>query len=114
MRLPLLTLVLAALPCVAADHPLAGDLLRLQDPANAPGRRIAFRAADDAALGQPPAADPRTVGATLEILGSGPDDGSTGPITLTAGGWHGLGTPPGSDGFVFRARSGAAGVRRVV
>jgi cysteine-rich repeat protein len=109
----LLTLGLVGTP-VAADHPLTGDVLRLSDPHRASRRLVLFRAARDPALVSAPIDDPRTSGASLALSGSAPGDGTTGTIALAPAGWHGLGDPPGSRGFVFTTRSGSAGIRRVL
>src|SRR5262245_34678491 len=95
----------------AADHPLAGDVLRLRDPANPAGRRFYFSAARDPGVGAD-VGDPLTSGATLEVAGIGAGDGTTGPLDLPASRWKGIGRPAGSKGFRYLDRAGA--VRRVV
>ena len=81
----LVTLTTAAL---AADRPVAGDRLSLKDPAGESERPRAFKFK----AGRDPAVDPgraaptrASVGATLEVIGANPGDGTTGPITLPAG-----------------------------
>ncbi len=95
-----------------ADHPITGDVLRLRDPVG-PGGRLSFRTAGDAVLA-PGTNDPSQHGATLNIVGEGSGDGSSGQISLPASRWRGLGHPAGSRGFKYLDPSGASGVRRVV
>ena len=96
----LVTLTTAAL---AADRPVAGDRLSLKDPLGKPnGRRFKFKASRDLAVDPVSGADPRVVGAILEVIGANPGDGNTGPITLPAGLWTGLGNPQGSKGYKFK------------
>src|SRR5437764_1484690 len=77
----------------ATDHPIAGDSLLLKDPMAAPDRKVRFKATRDAAVDPSRAGDPRALGATLEIAGTSPADGATGPIVLDPTRWTGLGRP---------------------
>jgi cysteine-rich repeat protein len=107
--------VLAALPAAAAaaDHPIEGDRLRLRDTGD-PSRRVArFRAVAEPAIDLATFPDPRLGGATLEIVGTAPGDGSSGAIALDASLWRGLGDPPGSRGYRYVDRDLTTGVRRV-
>ena len=98
----------------AADHVIAGDLLRLKDPANQAGRRFVFRAARDTGVGST-VGDPRVTGATLEVTGVGDGNGATGPIDLPAARWTGIGNPAGSKGYRYEDPTGTAGgVTRLV
>ena len=81
--LPALTVMLAlASVALATDHPIAGDSLLLKDPMSVAGRKVRFKATRDAAIDPSQAGDPRALGATLEMAGTSPGDGTTGPITL--------------------------------
>jgi cysteine-rich repeat protein len=103
---------LAAAP--AADHPIEADALRLRDNAN-PERRLArFRASADPAIDPSAAPDPRVVGATLQIVGTAPGDGSSGVISLAPPFWTALGNPPGSRGYRYLDRARTVGVRRAI
>jgi cysteine-rich repeat protein len=110
----LLMIAVLAVTAHAADHPVQGDLLRLRDPAVAAGRRMRFVAARDPAIVPGASNDPRDLGASLAIGGTGPGDGSSGTVGLEARFWTGLGTPPGSKGFRYANPAGAGGVRKVV
>src|SRR5262249_7404226 len=94
----------------AADHPIQGTVLHLNDPGAPRARRIRFRAGGDAAIAPRAARDPRVVGATLAIVGTAAEDGSSGPVVLPGAHWkarHG-------GGVRYRTRAARAGVRRVV
>jgi hypothetical protein len=106
-----LALVLVAGRGVAAERPVAGDLLRLLDPPRGGVPGVLVRAAGVTPLR---ADDPRFGGATLEIAGEAAGDGATGPILLAAAHWRGLGRSPGAAGFVFIDRTGTSGIRRVL
>src|SRR5205809_2045974 len=99
---------------LATDHPIAGGSLVLRDPVDAPTRKVRFRATQDPAIDPSQAADPRALGATLEIAGKNPGDGTAGPIALDPMLWTGLGHPPGSRGYRYFDRSRSNGVRKVV
>ncbi len=108
-------LLCVAAPVWSADNYIAGDLIRLKDPAGLPlRRRGTFKATRDLAIVPSLANDPRVVGATLEIFGTGAGDGSTGPLNLAAGKWIGLGNPGGIKGYKYVHKTDAVGVRRVV
>ncbi len=96
----------------ATDHPIAGDVLNLKDPSNG-NRKVKFKAIKDAAIDPAQAGDPRTLGATLEILGENPGDGATGPISLDPMLWTGLGKPAGSRGYKYFDKSRITGVRKL-
>ena len=116
-RLSALTLgaCLLAATALAADHPIAGDRLVLKDPAGKPERRaLRLRALSDSAIDPATAADPRTAGATLEVVGSGTGDGTSGALTLAPRLWRGLGKPSGSKGYRFLDRNQSAGVKQVL
>src|SRR5437867_1372359 len=106
-----LAMVAAAL---ATDHPIEGDRLVLTDPSNLARRVVRFRAARDPAIDPRAAADPRSVGATLEIAGSGAGDGASGTISLDPGRWTGLGRPAGAAGYRWDDRAATNGIRRVM
>ena len=107
-------LVALAGAAVAADRPVEGDLLVLKDPAGRPAKRaIKFKATRDPAVDPASGADPRQVGATLEVIGSNPGDGGSGVITLPGASWVGLGRRDGSDGYRFKDRNRSLGVRTV-
>src|SRR5438876_4458792 len=97
---------------LATDHPIAGDSLALKDPMSASDRKVRFKATHDAAIDPSQAGDPRALGATLEVAGTSPGDGATGPITLDPALWTGLGRPAGSRGYRYFARSRPPGARR--
>jgi len=98
----------------AADHPIGAEVLRLKDPGNARKRRILFRSTGEPDLRPSLDDDPRASGARLEITGSGAGDGAAGPIVLPPSLWEGLGSPPGSTGYVYTDDNAGSGVRRVV
>src|SRR5262245_58386290 len=112
---PVVALVVALVAtATAADRPVAGDRLILKDPAtNSARRRIRFTATRDPAVAPGNGADPRSVGATLEVSGSNPGDGATGVIQLPAGSWVGLGNPDGSRGYRFKDPDRRSGIRSV-
>src|SRR5207249_5217449 len=99
---------------LAADHPVGGDRLLLTDPSSPARRVVRFRAARDPAIDPRAAADPRSVGATLEIAGSGAGDGASGTISLDPGRWTGLGRPAGAAGYRWDDRAATNGIRRVM
>jgi cysteine-rich repeat protein len=110
----ILVLLVGAGAVHAADRPVAGDRLTLKDPAGNPNARVVrFKAAKDPAVVPATGADPTVVGATLEVMGANPGDGSTGTVTLAAGLWTGLGNPAGSKGYRFKDTSRAEGVKTV-
>lgn len=112
MRTALLALaLLLPVAATAADRPVAGDSLTLKDPANVNGRAIKFKAAKDPAIDPATGADPTELGATLEVEGANPGDGDTGPITLPANLWQGLGNPPGTKGWKFTDKLRSDGVK---
>src|SRR5207244_330384 len=85
----------------------------LNDPMAASDRKVRFKATRDAAIDPSQAGDPRALGATLEMAGTSPGDGTTGPITLDPMLWTGLGRPAGSRGYRYFDRSRSTGVRKV-
>src|SRR5437016_9875473 len=97
--------LLAATAALAADHPIEGDRLVLTDPSNPARRTVRFRAARDPAIDPRATADPRSMGAILEIAGSGSGDGATGTISLDPGRWTGLGRPAGAAGYRWDDRA---------
>jgi cysteine-rich repeat protein len=107
---------LAASTVIAADHPIAGDSLLLKDPVGKPDKRVvSFKASRDLAIDPSQTADPRSVGAIVELTGAGIGDGATGPIVLPPGGfWKGLGTPPGSKGYKFYDKNRTNGIKQVM
>jgi cysteine-rich repeat protein len=109
-----LVLLLIATTALAADHPIGGDRLILKDPPDVSRRLMRFRATRDPAVDPSVAADPRTAGATIEVTGAGPGDGATGPITLPANLWTGLGRPPGSNGYKFLDPNVTNGVKKAL
>ena len=76
--LRVLTICALATTSLAADHPVEGDRLRLRDPSTPAHRTVRFRAVREPAIDHTMAADPRVVGATLEVTGRGSSDGSSG------------------------------------
>lgn len=109
-----LLLTLIASGVFAADHPIEGDRLLLRDPANVARRTVRFSAIRDFAIDPSAAADPRTVGATLEIMGENAGDGSAGPIALDPSFWTGLGRPPGSKGYKYIDFNVTNGIKKVM
>src|SRR5439155_19305254 len=110
LRAAALGLVMAA-AALATDHPIEGDRLVLTDPSTPARRTVRFRAARDPAIDPRAAADPRSMGAILEIAGSGAGDGATGTISLDPGRWTGLGHPAGAAGYRWDDRAATNGVR---
>lgn len=97
-----LPLWLAASASVGEQHrPIDGQRLLIRaSAAPAAGRFIAESGrVESLAAEQFP--DPRVVGATLEVSGSGAHADHWGPIDLPPGGWRGIGSPAGSGGFRF-------------
>ena len=103
-----------AAAALATDHPIEGDRLVLTDPSTPARRTVRFRAARDPAIDPRAAADPRSMGAILEIAGSGAGDGATGTISLDPGRWTGLGHPAGAAGYRWDDRAATNGVRRIM
>src|SRR5438093_246757 len=103
-----------AAAALATDHPIEGDRLLLTDPPSPARRAVRSRAARDPAIDPRAAADPRSVGATLEIAGSGAGDGASGTISLDPGRWTGLGRPAGAAGYRWDDRAATNGIRRVM
>lgn len=109
-----LLLPLAGTAVRAADRPVAGDRLTLKDPAAKPNSRgVKFKAAKDLAVDPTTGADPRVLGATLEIVGANPGDGNSGPVVLPAALWAGLGKPAGSKGYKFKDRLRSDGIKSI-
>src|SRR5947208_12666839 len=113
LRAAALGLVMAA-AALATDHPIVGDRLVLTDPSTPARRTVRFRAARDPAIDPRAAADPRSMGAILEIAGSAAGDGATGTISLDPGRWTGLGHPAGAAGYRWDDRAATNGVRRIM
>ncbi len=114
-RLVFFLVALLATASLAADHPIEGDRLSLTDPpTNALRRRVTFNAARDLAIDPTSGADPRSVGATIELTGENPDDGATGPLALDPSFWVGVGRPPGSRGYKYLDFNASTGIRKVV
>jgi len=80
---------------------------------SAAGRKVRFKATHDTAIDPSMAADPSSIGATLEIAGEHPGDGTTGPIALDAMLWTGLGKPAGSKGYKYVNQARTNGVRKI-
>lgn len=112
--LSILILLFGAIAALAADRPVAGDKLTLKDPLGNPNARVVrFKAAKDPVIVPSTGADPTSVGATLEVVGANPGDGSSGAVSLPANLWTGLGNPAGSKGFKFKDPSRADGIKIV-
>lgn len=112
--IPIALALLAPGPAPAIERPIAGDSLSLSDPPERPQKRsVRFVAVGDPGLGAALAADPRQVGATLEIRGLGENDGASGEIFLAPELWSGLGRPAGSRGWRFSDRGRQSGIRSV-
>jgi cysteine-rich repeat protein len=122
MQCRLRTLVLglaafAASTVIAADHPIAGDVLLLKDPVGKPTKRVVnFKANHDLAINPSQVGDPRALGAIVEFTGGGGGDGATGPIVLPPGAlyWKALGNPPGSKGYKFYDKTRPNGIKQVM
>jgi cysteine-rich repeat protein len=114
VRVFALVLLMASV-CLAEDRPVAGDRLTLKDPPAKPdSRSVKFKASRDFAVDPTTGADPRVVGATLEIMGGNPGDGNSGPVPLPAGLWIGLGKPEGSKGYRFKDALRTDGIKTVM
>ncbi len=114
-RLATLVVALVATSSFAVDRPIEGDRLGIADPpTNAARRKVVFAATRDFAIDPTTSADPRSVGATLEISGENPGDGSSGVIALDPAFWTGLGRPPGSRGYRYLDFNASTGVRKIV
>ncbi len=104
-----------ATAAIAADHPIEGDRLSLSaPPTNVARRRVTFRATGDLTIDPTTAADPRSIGATIEFTGENPGDGATGPIALDPSFWVGVGRPPGSRGYKYVDFNVSTGIRKIV
>ena len=114
LRLATLALVFVAAASFAADHPIEGDRLLLKDPSDATRRAVRFTATRDFAIDPSMAADPRSVGATIEFMGAGAGDGATGPIALDPSFWTGLGKPPGSKGYKYFDFNVSTGIKKIM
>jgi cysteine-rich repeat protein len=96
------------------DHPVAGDRLLLKDPGVVAERRFKFRASRELGIDPGSLGDPTALGATLEVEGATPGDGTSGALSLTTGFWTALGNPPGSRGYKYLDRDRTIGVKRVL
>lgn len=109
-----LVMTLAA-AAFAADRPVAGDRLLLKDPAGkAAARSVRFKASKDPSIDPATGDDPSVAGATLEVVGSNPGDGATGPVSLPADAWTGLGKPAGTKGYRFNDPNRTGGIKTVI
>lgn len=98
----------------AADRPVAADRLLLRDATHPRGAAVRVEAEHEPTLVPGSlASDPRQVGALLEIVGSGPGDGSTGYVPLPPEGWTALGPAGAPTGFEYLDPAATLGVRRV-
>ncbi len=114
LRFAVLVLALIATSSFAGDHPIEGDRLLLSDPpTNVARRSVRVTALRNFAIDPTTVADPRTVGATLELTGAHAGDGATGPIVLDPSFWTGVGRPPGSTGYRYLDFNASTGVRKV-
>jgi hypothetical protein len=105
-----LLLIVVATSSLAGDHPIAGDHLLLTDPSIIARRSARFLAVRDLEIDPTRAADPRTVGATIEFFGEGSADGGTGPMALGPSHWTGTGRPRGSIGYRYLDFTTSAGI----
>jgi hypothetical protein len=105
--------VLAGAPAFATEYPLRGEYLRIGAHPNGGRSRIRFGATSDL-IGERarPGADPRVVGAFLEVVGDGVRGADVPPIPLPASTWRALGDPPGSRGYRYFDASCRFGVRK--
>jgi cysteine-rich repeat protein len=110
----LVVTVLVALNAFASDRYIEADRLFLTDP---PGRSevrtVRFRAVGVPTIDPATNADPRIVGATIEVTGRAPGDGSSGALPLPAELWKGIGRPPGSRGYRWLDPQSTDGIREV-
>lgn len=101
-----LCVIFSAVPALAIDHPIEGDRMRIQDPADSARRRFYFRAVKEAQITAGTIGDPTVSGAMVEVFGSGSGDGSSGIINLPAGNWRPL---KAGNGYYYRDHSASAG-----
>ncbi len=114
MRTTVALVLFVATTALGADHPVAGDKLVLKDrQGDATRRTVRFKATRDLGIDPTAGGDPRGGGATLEIVGRGAGDGTSGIVPLDQNLWVGLGTPPGAKGYKWSDRSGGVGIRKV-
>src|SRR5262249_27278979 len=98
----------------AADHPFSGDKLVLKDKATDTSRRsVRFKATRDPGIDPADGPSPLGLGATLEIVGRGPGDGTSGIVSLDIPHWQGLGEPPGAKGYKWIDPTAPNGVRKM-
>ncbi len=98
----------------AVDHPISGHALLLKDSATEPTRRaFNFKTTHDPGVNPAQANDPRRARATVEVLGEGAGDGSSGVVPLDADSWTALGSPAGSKGYKWSHRGPELGIRKV-
>ena len=93
----------------AVDHPIAGNLIRLEDPPDIARRLFFFRTVKQAQINEATVPDPTVGGATLQVAGSGVGDGDTGILSLPAVNWGKL----RNGGYYYRDHSAANGVSQV-
>lgn len=93
----------------AIDYPVAGNILRLEDPGNPDRRIFFFRTVKQPAINISTIQDPTVAGATLEVIGAGAGDGNTGPLFLPPENWDRL----NNGGYYYRDHSAANGVSQV-
>ncbi|HZR83141.1 MAG TPA: PQQ-dependent sugar dehydrogenase [Candidatus Binatia bacterium] len=91
----------------AAATPVAGDALVIRDVAHPRGAKIIV----DALLPAAPALDPRSAGATFEVVGDADADGATGIVALRAVHWRAVASPSGS-GYEYDDPGASNGIRR--
>ena len=92
------------------DYLLAGSRLRVRDSASRPSKRLLQLDVRDPAAGQaldPSAGDPRSGGATLELLN--PTTLESSVLPLPAGGWQAVTTARDGTRFVYRDEDRTAG-----
>jgi cysteine-rich repeat protein len=112
MLLQIVVLLLLSGVAGAAERPIPTDRLLLRDQTHPAGAALRFAADGVTALTPGSLADPRTSGATLEIVGSGSGDGATGVIPLSPALWSSLG-PGAPAGFRYVDPQRASGIRRI-
>jgi len=98
----------------AADHSIAGDKIRITDPADPARRRFFFRTIREPEILATMLDDPRVVSASLEVTGTNAGDGATGTLILPAMTWKGLGSPAGTNGYLYYDRTAPSGVTKVL
>lgn len=114
MLLQIAVLLLLSGVAAAADRPIPTDRLLVRDVDHPNGAKLRFNASAVPALAPGALDDPRSGGASLEIVGNGAGDGATGVIPLRPDLWRPLGSSTSPTGYEYVDPARTLGVKRIV